>query len=88
VRNLVSQQARWLAQQDGSRLGGLVQSGRDIGRVADNRAIQPQAGANLAEDDRPGMDTDPHRHAQSVCTSPSDNMPVPVAIGAERARGI
>ena len=59
-----------LAQEDRSRLGRLLKSCGDIGRVADHRVIHRQSGANRTKDHRAAVDAHAHKQVQSLASAP------------------
>ena len=71
---------RRLADQDGARLGGLLEAGRQVRRVADRGVVHPQVVADRAHDHEAGVK--PHAHGERDILARRDgNWPL-----AERAR--
>ena len=66
TRIVLRQQAGRLAHQDRSRLGGLLKSGGDIGRITDHRVVHRQIVGDRAEHHRARVDANPHRQVEAL----------------------
>ena len=65
-RIALRQQAGRFAQQDRSRLGGLLKPGRHIGRITDDRVVHRQIVGDRAEDDRTRVDANSHGQLEEL----------------------
>src|SRR5207342_1098063 len=61
---------RGLVDENGSRIGCRLQPSRDVHRVAERGVLDARPGSDLAEDDRPGRDTDPNAEALGSPAAP------------------
>ena len=60
------QPAGRFAQEDRSRLGGLLEPGGDIGRIADHRVVHRQIIGDRAEDDRARVNANSNRQLEPL----------------------
>ena len=66
TRIALRQQAGRLADEDRSRLGGLLESGGDIGCITDHRIIHRQILGDRTEDNRARVDANSHRQLRAL----------------------
>ena len=66
TRIALRQQASRFAQQDRSRLRGLLKPSCHIGRITDDRVVHRQIVGDRAEDDRTRVDANSHRQLEEL----------------------